>query len=144
MSVAVAGAYIRALRKKQNFTQRDVMLRMAEQYPQFKVDTKLIWGVESDERGVKSPLLAAMVRVLNGSADDLLDFLTDDTLTRADAIARAEARLSSEDVTDLNHIAQQSTNSRLGAIAQMLKKMENDPEKLTRIAGYLEGLIDRD
>jgi transcriptional regulator with XRE-family HTH domain len=142
MSVAIAGVYIRALRDKQGLTQRDVMLRMAEQYPRFNVDTKKIWAVESNERGVKSPLLHAIVRVLGGSADDLGDFLVDDSLTRADAIQRAEERLAQGDSANLYVTAQQSTNSLLRAIAQMLKKMENDPEKLARIVGYLEGLID--
>ena len=145
MSIAVAGSYLRTLRDRQELTRTDVMIQLIERFPQFRsTDSKVIWAIEEDERKVRSPLLAALVLVLNGNPNDVFDLLTDDALTKADATARAEQWLAREDAVDLDHIAERSTNSRLRAIAQMLKKMENDPEKLTRIAGYLEGLIDRD
>ncbi len=143
MSVAIAGKYIQELREQQELTQMDVIRRLIERFPQFRsVDTKVIWAIEKNERNVRTPLLAAIVRVLGGDGNDMLDLMLDDTLTHQDAARRAELRLAQDDVAKLYDAAQRTPSSQLGMIAKELRQIDNDPVKLAQLAGYIKGLID--
>src|SRR4051812_22130828 len=89
MGMRAAAEYLRALREARGLTQEAVARETG-------VVGKTVWNWETGDREIPSTKLAEFVRLVRGSAEDVIQLLAMDDATDSDGRIRAEAWLSQE------------------------------------------------
>lgn len=142
MSTLAAGTYLRRLREGQDLTRPDVIFELRQSFSgRYRLDEKQYWRIE--EKGSKSSpaLLAAINKILQGSAEDLLELLGDPDATEVDGMQRAAVwlaklkagpDLSQSHQEQLNALAASLDNVQVKEAVDLIEQLRQNPKAFTR------------
>lgn len=146
MSTLAAGTYLRQLREGQDLTRPDVIFELRQRFKaQYRLDEKQYWRIE--EKGSKSSpaLLAAINKILQGSAEDLLDLLGDPSATEEDGMQRAAVwlaklkagpELSQSHQEQLQALASSLNDAQVKEALDLIEHLKQNPKIFGRWLGF--------
>ncbi len=128
MSLAAFGAYIKALREKQQGLTQGKLGELVG------VAGNTVYRIEAGRQEPETTQLAALLTILGGRIKDVRKLLSGEA-TKADA-----KRLADEALDEQKLLALADTDPKRRALLYKIAELSDDPDLITRIEDYLDGI----
>ena len=132
------GAYLRCLRNEANLTQDDLIEIVSKRLGR-TLDPSTISRIENGKNWASGDLLTVLVEVLEANFDDIRALFREGA-TEGDGIAQAEKWIATR--AELKQRLDALSDDQLGTILEILRRFRDDPVKMARLQGFLQGMDD--
>lgn len=134
MTMRSAVAYLRTLREARGLSQEDIARAV-------DVSVKTVWNWETQPQEIPSTKLAAFLRMVEGSAEDVISLLNQDDATPDDGRRLAQGLLSRKQLEQINErVTAHGADVAIQAATELLQSPEILREIIRRIDEQQETL----